>query len=319
MQRITGALIILVALSGCEIIAGIEDTTETTPVDARPAIDAPVDAQPIDAMPVDLDDDGILNEDDNCPERANPNQYDEDADGVGDLCDNCPSVANADQANVLEGADPDGVGDLCDPHPGIGGDRILHFEPFRDPLSLVWETLQGGDTWVVADGMLSNSDAAPGFKMLYWEMEQATDVVIESEVIIDSLPDPVDMNDHRSAGVFATIDTGTFTGYGCAIELDPRDAPPTSHVRVIRQNDPSGWSIWGLPAPEPMSEGVRYKQRLEVDTVNDTVQCTMSGPFAEVEPLVIDKGMFDTGFIGLRTLGTAARYEYITVYIVDQP
>ena len=37
----------------------------------------------------DLDGDGILNPDDNCPDDYNPDQSDMDADGIGDVCDDC--------------------------------------------------------------------------------------------------------------------------------------------------------------------------------------------------------------------------------------
>lgn len=58
----------------------------------------------------DLDGDGIINSDDNCPCRSNADQMDSDHDGVGDACDNCVSTPNADQKDT----DEDGVGDVCD-------------------------------------------------------------------------------------------------------------------------------------------------------------------------------------------------------------
>ncbi|MFN3198151.1 MAG: thrombospondin type 3 repeat-containing protein [Bradymonadia bacterium] len=60
--------------------------------------------------PGDRDDDGVGDEVDNCPDRANNSQRDVDDDGVGDVCDNCPEAANANQSDE----DADGVGDVCD-------------------------------------------------------------------------------------------------------------------------------------------------------------------------------------------------------------
>jgi hypothetical protein len=77
----------------------------------------------------DMDDDGILDGNDNCPDVYNPDQIDIDDDGIGDSCDicpndlyndvdsdsicgdvdNCPEVYNPDQADT----NGDGIGDAC--------------------------------------------------------------------------------------------------------------------------------------------------------------------------------------------------------------
>jgi hypothetical protein len=64
----------------------------------------------------DIDNDGILNENDNCPSWWNEGQEDYDGDGVGDPCDNCLMVSNASQLD----ADQNKVGDQCDIYYPIG-------------------------------------------------------------------------------------------------------------------------------------------------------------------------------------------------------
>ncbi len=58
----------------------------------------------------DPDEDGSMDDCDNCPGLANEDQADEDGDGVGEACDNCSAIGNPDQGD----ADKDGLGDACD-------------------------------------------------------------------------------------------------------------------------------------------------------------------------------------------------------------
>ncbi len=66
----------------------------------------------------DADNDGVIDQDDNCPLAHNPGQVDQDGDGYGDVCDNCPLAANEGQEN----GDNDSHGDLCDNCPSADND-----------------------------------------------------------------------------------------------------------------------------------------------------------------------------------------------------
>ncbi len=68
----------------------------------------------------DEDQDGILNENDNCPSVANALQTNSDiavdgGDAYGDACDNCDTISNPTQAN----SDADNLGDACDSCPNV--------------------------------------------------------------------------------------------------------------------------------------------------------------------------------------------------------
>jgi MYXO-CTERM domain-containing protein len=81
----------------------------------------------------DIDDDGILVPEDNCPDVPNVDQADRDGDGYGDACDPCPDdPIDADGDGVCDSvdacpggddnadADGDGQADLCDCAPDDG-------------------------------------------------------------------------------------------------------------------------------------------------------------------------------------------------------
>jgi hypothetical protein len=101
-----------------------------------------------DLVPKDLDNDGVYDDVDNCPDVANPNQDDSDNDSIGDKCDSCPGcggcscgycepgcegecIVDSDNDGISDAddncpdncntqqrdADTDGIGDVCDSDP----------------------------------------------------------------------------------------------------------------------------------------------------------------------------------------------------------
>ncbi|TNF25668.1 MAG: hypothetical protein EP329_22695 [Deltaproteobacteria bacterium] len=66
---------------------GLGDVCDPCPFDANTTSCSSVD-------PDDVDGDGFLNPNDNCPSIPNTDQADGDQDGIGDLCDKCPEDSN---------------------------------------------------------------------------------------------------------------------------------------------------------------------------------------------------------------------------------
>jgi hypothetical protein len=77
-----------------------------------------VDLLELQSASTDFDGDGVADNEDNCPDNANPDQADADDDGLGDTCDNCLFLANPDQTDT----DGDGIGNLCEALIPGGGD-----------------------------------------------------------------------------------------------------------------------------------------------------------------------------------------------------
>ena len=94
-----------------------------------------------------------------------PTANDEDNDGLVDECDNCPSVSNANQADVGEvnmGGTADGVGDACDPRPGAGGDSIFLFDGMNfTTIPSTWTNV-GGTGWTASGTSLTPNGTGTG-------------------------------------------------------------------------------------------------------------------------------------------------------------
>ena len=63
-----------------------------------------------DACDDDIDNDGIINEEDNCIGKSNSDQLDTDGDTIGDRCDNCPKDKNKNQIDINQNL----IGDICE-------------------------------------------------------------------------------------------------------------------------------------------------------------------------------------------------------------
>lgn len=70
----------------------------------------------------DFDDDGIEDNNDNCPRIRNRDQSDADGDRWGDVCDNCYQIQNEYQSDL----DGDHLGDACDTD--LDNDTVINFD-----------------------------------------------------------------------------------------------------------------------------------------------------------------------------------------------
>jgi hypothetical protein len=85
----------------------------TEPLPPDPVVRLRLRAQRADDIDEDRDRDGVLNDDDNCPDTPNADQTNSDTDDFGDACDNCDFIDNPNQSDP----DKDGFGELCDTCP----------------------------------------------------------------------------------------------------------------------------------------------------------------------------------------------------------
>ena len=184
---------------------------------------------------LDVDNDGIADIIDNCPNIFNSNQADVDGDGIGDFCDdsdndgvidikdNCPNLSNADQADL----DGDGIGDVCDDDKD--GDSVVNSEDnCPDVANSNQADLDGDGVGDVCDedrdgdGILNDNDTCPDSKV------GVTIDVTGCEIFTLPL-------DNNKVSVTSSTCIGNTDG---SIGLSVEDASYSYLVTVTGQDDP---------------------------------------------------------------------------------
>ncbi len=172
--------------------------------------------------PSDADGDGVPDDEDNCPDAANPDQADTDGDGIGDACDNCPAVANPDQADT----DGDGIGDACDDSsPAL--DLTVEVSPpviYRGEAVTFTYTVQN-----TGDVTLTNGTIVDGFAKTINVgalAAGATRVETVSESIKKTTTNDVTATGTHTDGMVSDSDSTTVIVIGPALDLTVEVSPP---------------------------------------------------------------------------------------------
>lgn len=318
------------------------DAEAGTQPDVGPEADPDVepDVEPDVPPPDDIDRDGVLNVEDNCPDLWNPGQEDCDDDGRGDRCeagdtdgdtlpdtidlcpcgagaethdedhdtlpddcDNCPLVVNPTQAN----ADADGLGDACEPPTDPGSAlAILRFEPFlRRPRDPGWTEV--GGTWSIQAGVYSQTDSEASAVAFYDRWEFGSDYFLQTVFWFAGL---------GTGGATATKQAGLLAR---VIQLMDRSvrwyvcALDAAHDRLdLRLWDGVSYSILGRQELDfQLRTGIQY--RLSFLVRGSSLACVLEAPAARPVVLRVTNRTLPVGAPGLRTYRAAASFSGLMV------
>ena len=266
--------------------AGTRDADASTPPPPPPDADAGPD-------PVDVRDAGP-------PCWGTPSTNDEDNDGVVDECDNCPSIANANQANVREvnaGNAADGVGDACDPRPDDGGDSIFLFDGMNfTTIPPEWVNV-GAGSWTADGSSLSPNGILTGQELARTFPSSLGNYLAETAFTFNAL----DVN--GSANLPFRMD-GSGNGWRCVVGTPDGISGQFFLGQVIGGVSETPPVITSIPVPRP---GSRY--RVLAGGYGTNIYCMLGSTERQNR-----SGANASGQAGIRCSGTDASFEYLLVY-----
>ena len=249
-----------------------------------------------DGPPNDVDSDGVMNPDDNCPNRANADQANEDMDPFGDVCDPCPPFSGA--ADNMD-SDSDGVGDSCDPSPTIAGNAIAVFEGFADA------TIDGATragNWTFANGQATVTNGTNTIMALLWQQPAGPAQTILSRFTVTALGQPP-----MSIGVGAHLDTVASPPQGVACWVYKQTTADQGSLVLNTLSDPTLMQA----APDALTVNRTYRTDLTRRTIT-SYSCS--------EPMAVPMSVSGTASlnvaspqIGLLSLAVSARFDWVMI------
>ena len=300
----------------------------------------------------DSDNDGIVDNQDNCPSISNPNQEDSDGDGVGDACenedsdndgivdgeDNCPNTSNPNQ----EDSDGDGVGDACDSGGSQGpsgvasefsttiSGNVYSFEVNQDNL-FVGSTLEGLMVYDISD--MSNPAKLDELELTYADhdplsLEYANDriwVGSKSNIYLFDVSNPQSIALKKSFQADAEVYTIEVTGnklytaennFGFHI-LDISDELNVSYVSGYNPSGSEGYRYMSIK--NNYAFVVQTNSELPLDVIDFSNE---SQPFlAESKTLLTGNNHFSYGgsVISGNYLYVSAYDEGLIIVDISQP
>ncbi|HMI87805.1 MAG TPA: hypothetical protein VK550_27170 [Polyangiaceae bacterium] len=230
-----------------------------------------------------------------------PSTHDEDNDGVVDECDNCPSVSNANQADVSEinsGGSADGVGDACDPRPNSGGDSIFFFDGMNfTALPATWTNVGVGG-WTASGSALTPTGTATGQELQRSFPSALGNYLAETGLTFTAL------TINGSASIPFRTDASR-NGWGCAVGIN-NSVGQIVLTQVTAGTGEASPTTMNINAPQV---GSRY--RLLAGGYSTNVYCMLSS--GERLPARTTSSS-TSGESGIRASGASASFEYLLVY-----
>jgi hypothetical protein len=301
----------LVLTSGCNQVFGLDPP-------ASAAEDA--DARDHDAIDIDAENDrdmdGVRDEDDDCPDAADPQQFDEDGDGRGDRCDLCPHLDQPDDKDE----DEDQIPDACDPYPALSAGR-LRFSGFHTSDDLLAWNASGNGAFEVVDDAAHLMPLLDGEQILALREDDdnprtRTRVIADLEFEAPNTGTSL----RRAAGLVTNMDPEARTTlFLCQLETDL----PVIDVRLAEYRFDAG-AATPLAVATVSSAYPSGHVRLELDVGVDGENPSTYGPRCQVDVGGATHALLRTtttglepGLSGVRTVGIPLRVNWIV--IIDHP
>lgn len=251
----------------------------------------------------DMDGDGVRDEMDNCPSKANTTQDNEDGDTTGDVCDPCPHLGGA--ADDMD-TDGDGIGNGCDPRVTTSGDVLAYWNGFAasgEGLPADMTTIHGNvDRWSRAGGDLVYTANSDDWGMVMVDAMDDNHTVDSQLTFVSTRSGTA-----QAAGVAVDIATDDSDLFECQSRLDGGGAR-----EMWRRNPgaPDGWSFVSQSlATTPMDTYRIVLRRTDGDSF-----CTNTRLGQIAVSLSSTTNKLTNTRAGLFARNVEAHFKYIAVY-----